>query len=197
MPARRKRTIDPEAKREAILAAAEAMFAERGYSATSTAAIAASAGVASGTVFRHFADKATLLAALHERLERRFADAMTAAWEGAADRPALERFEPMFEALFDVAAAQRRLMPVLRLAVASPASGLAPPGTLIRARIEAQCAEAMARGEFRTLPPAVVAGIAHGMVDGALGHWLANPTPRRRREAIATLVAMCRAALAP
>ena len=196
MPARRPRTVDPEAKREAILAAAETLFAERGYSATSTAAIAAGAGVASGTVFTHFADKATLLAALHRRIERRFADAMSAAWD-ATEAPAPERFEPMFRALFRVADEQRRILPVLALAVAAPAPGAERPGALIRARIGAQYAGAVERGELRALPVEAVTEIVHGMVEGAMRHWAANPTPRRRREAIATLTDLARAALAP
>ena len=196
MPARRPRTVDPEAKREAILAAAEHLFAERGYSATSTAAIAARAGVAAGTVFTHFADKATLLAALHRRIERRFADAMSEAWE-ATDAPAPERLEPMFRALFRTAAEQRAILPVLALAVATPAAGAERPGALIRGRIRAQYAAAVERGEFRALPVDAVTEIVHGMVEGAMRHWMSNPTPRRRREAIATLTYLARAALAP
>ena len=121
---------------------------------------------------------------------------MSAAWEAASERPALDRFEPMFEALFDAAAAERRLMPVLRLAVAAPAAGIAPPGTLIRSRIEAQYAAAAAAGELRALPPAAVASIVHGMVDGALAHFLAAPR-RRRAEALGTLLVLSRAAFDP
>ncbi len=196
MPARRQRTVDPEAKREAILEAAERLFAERGYSATSTAAIAAEAGVATGTVFTHFADKATLLSALHKRIEVRFVDAMSAAWE-ASDAPAPERFEPMFHALFRVAAEQRDILPVLALAVAGPGSDAPPPGALMRERIAAQYAGAVERGELRALPVRAVTEIVHGMVEGAMRHWMMHPVPRRRNEAIATLVTLTRAALEP
>jgi len=54
---------DPKAPSETqrrILAAALELFAERGYAATSTAAIAESAGVAEKTIFANFATKARL-----------------------------------------------------------------------------------------------------------------------------------------
>lgn len=57
-------------KREAIITAAERLFAERGYDASSTARIAQEAGVPSGLVFYHFPSKLDLLLAIvHERPE--------------------------------------------------------------------------------------------------------------------------------
>src|SRR5262245_27235873 len=54
---------DARRNRSRILEAAEAVFAEQGASA-STEAVAAHAGVAIGTVFRHFPTKPELLAAV-------------------------------------------------------------------------------------------------------------------------------------
>jgi len=54
---------DAARNRESLLAAAEAVFAERGPAA-SVADIAAAAGVAKGTVFRHFATKEDLIASI-------------------------------------------------------------------------------------------------------------------------------------
>lgn len=57
--------------RAALLAAARALFAERGYEATTLKAVAERAGVAVGTVFVHVPDKAMLLVeALHDDLAR-------------------------------------------------------------------------------------------------------------------------------
>jgi AcrR family transcriptional regulator len=47
-----------------ILAAAERLFAERGYAGTRTAAIARAAKVTERTLFKHFPDKETLLASV-------------------------------------------------------------------------------------------------------------------------------------
>lgn len=68
---------DAQRNRARILDAAEAIFAEQGASA-STEKIAARAGVAIGTIFRHFPTKQDLLAAimktLLERLTRQATD---------------------------------------------------------------------------------------------------------------------------
>ncbi|MBT2211677.1 MULTISPECIES: TetR/AcrR family transcriptional regulator [Actinomadura] len=71
---------DARRNRARILAAAEEVFAERGASA-STEEVAARAGVAIGTVFRHFPTKRDLLAAIMKELRGRLvgkADALAA-----------------------------------------------------------------------------------------------------------------------
>lgn len=52
------------AKQESILQAAMEMFAEKGFDATATSEIAERAGVAEGTIFRHFKSKKELLHAI-------------------------------------------------------------------------------------------------------------------------------------
>lgn len=54
-------------RRERILAAAAASFAEGGYDATSLAAIAKEAGISKPIVYEHFASKTDLFASLLER----------------------------------------------------------------------------------------------------------------------------------
>src|SRR5699024_3197350 len=48
-------------KQKNIIAAASSLFAEKGYAATSTSEIAQKAGVAEGTIFRHYKNKKELL----------------------------------------------------------------------------------------------------------------------------------------
>lgn len=69
MPHRRRSArIDGDA-REAILDAAETLIAERGFDATSTAAVAQAAGVPKGLIFYYFPTKTDILTALlDERL---------------------------------------------------------------------------------------------------------------------------------
>ena len=59
-------------KREAILGAASALFFERGIVATTMDAVAERAAVSKMTVYAHFADKPTLLAAAFERTTKSF-----------------------------------------------------------------------------------------------------------------------------
>lgn len=60
-----------EERRHDILEAALKVFAEKGYNGASTAEIARAAGVAEGTIFRHFATKKELLIGV---LEQKFLD---------------------------------------------------------------------------------------------------------------------------
>ena len=53
----------------ALLAAARALFAERGYAATSAAAIVARVGVTRGALHHHFKNKAGLFSAVYTELE--------------------------------------------------------------------------------------------------------------------------------
>ncbi len=56
----------PEARRRAVLAAAEAEFAARGFSGGSLNTIVREAGIAKGSLFQYFEDKADLYAHLAE-----------------------------------------------------------------------------------------------------------------------------------
>jgi len=61
MPARpKRRALSPEARREAILAAALDEFTARGYEGARLDDVAKRAGVAKGTIYLYFADKETL-----------------------------------------------------------------------------------------------------------------------------------------
>ena len=68
------------AKHELILDTALRMFAEKGFAATSTLALAREAGVAEGTIFRHFEGKeaifSEILARLHQKIKSDFESEM-------------------------------------------------------------------------------------------------------------------------
>ena len=76
--------------RERITAAARELIAEGGYVAAQVAAVADRAGVAVGTVYRHFPSKSDLFAAVFREASQHEVDAMRAAVEAnhgpAADR---------------------------------------------------------------------------------------------------------------
>ena len=59
----RRRTSRGEATRAALLRATSQLVHDVGYAQTTTRAVAAAAGVAEGTLYRHFPDKASLLIA--------------------------------------------------------------------------------------------------------------------------------------
>ena len=70
--------------REQILGAAHDLVARGGFGAAQIAAVAAEAGVATGTVYRHFASKADLFAEVFRRAAQREVDAVAEAGDLAA-----------------------------------------------------------------------------------------------------------------
>jgi len=66
----------PEARRDSVVRAAEEEFAEHGFSGGSLNVIARNAGVAKGSLFQYFTDKADLYAYLSEMASRRIRDYM-------------------------------------------------------------------------------------------------------------------------
>lgn len=77
-----------DAQREAIAAAAVALLSERGYSGLSVSAVAERAGVATGSVYRHYVDKSDLVVRIFRELCDREVEAVTsaAATGSGADR---------------------------------------------------------------------------------------------------------------
>ena len=71
------------ATRERIVRAAHALIARGGYREAQVAAVAAGAGVATGSVYRHFPSKAELFAEVFRRASQREVDATRAAADAA------------------------------------------------------------------------------------------------------------------
>lgn len=69
----------PEQRRAAVIAAAEAEFAARGFSGGSLNTIARAAGVAKGSLFQYFTDKADMYVHLAQRSSHRIRTAMESA----------------------------------------------------------------------------------------------------------------------
>lgn len=66
--ARIKRDQDREAKRDEIVAAAQSLFTDEGYEATSMSRLAAAAGVAPNTIYWYFENKDDVLIAVLNRV---------------------------------------------------------------------------------------------------------------------------------
>lgn len=78
MPYRRTPAVQErlDATRASIVEAAHALVAERGYAGCSVALVATGAGVATGTVYRHFPDKGALFAEVFRVATQREVDAV-------------------------------------------------------------------------------------------------------------------------
>jgi AcrR family transcriptional regulator len=84
-----QRAVAKQRTREKILAAAKALFAERGYEAATIRDIAKAAGMSTGAVFASFTDKSDLFTEIAETEQVELQRAMRAAAEGLTGRAAI------------------------------------------------------------------------------------------------------------
>jgi AcrR family transcriptional regulator len=182
----------PAAKRTAIMACAERLFAQNGYQQTSMADIAKAADVAVGTLYRLFPDKLSLLAALHRTMEDSFIEAMQTGWNAAENYS--DKFEAMVRAIFTQAEAALTIMPLYNLTSDLISVDGYTPGTRMIAAIVSQYRTGVMAGALRDDDLDFVAASAHGMVEGAMKAWAANPSQQSQELAIGVVVsAMTRA----
>lgn len=94
--------LSADERREAVLDAAVHEFADAGYHAASTTAIAKRAGISQPYIYALFPHKKALFIACQERASRRIRDAFVAAAEGAEGRDDLvERMRQAYKRLLD------------------------------------------------------------------------------------------------
>ena len=174
-----------QGKREAIIASATELFLRKGYEATTIADIAEGAGVAVGSIYRHVADKVSLLEEVRLHLAGEVADVMRAALLAPGEEKA--RIEAMVDAVFQ---AVRRDPKVLRfLLLPPPDTANAPddkPTTEPMAlALEAALAQRVRNGRILASTARSVARLGHGMVLAALMH----DEPEALKTALANLFA--------
>jgi AcrR family transcriptional regulator len=92
MNVKRTQAERSEATRDALIAAARVLFAERGYAAVGTEEIVRAAGVTRGALYHHFDGKRDLFEAVYERIEVELAQRIAV---GALDAGAAEPLEAM------------------------------------------------------------------------------------------------------
>jgi AcrR family transcriptional regulator len=185
--------------REAIVSAAIDQLADGGYASATVQAVAARAGVATGTVYRHFPSKAELFAEAFRRASQREMDAFVAATVPDL-RPAGERIAAAVEAF-----ARRALAAPTRAyaLIAEPVDPAVEAERLIFRRgyrdvLVDVLGDGVERGE---LEPHDKETVAAALV-GAIGEALVGPLspaadhgPRRHESLIAAVVQFCVGAL--
>jgi AcrR family transcriptional regulator len=82
--ATRRKALSEQTRGEILVAARES-FGALGYEAASIGVIAKAAGVTSGALYHHFADKQALFAAVAEKIEAYLMEELVKAGEGAPD----------------------------------------------------------------------------------------------------------------
>jgi len=160
------------AVRERIVAAARRLIARGGYAEAQISAVAAQAGVATGTVYRHFPSKADLFAEVFREASQHEVDAMADAVR-AASGTAAERVAAGVEVF------ARRAMQGRRLAWALLAEPVDPAVEAERLHFRHSyrdlMAEVLAEGiEAGELPPQDVEATAAALI-GAIGEAMLGP----------------------
>jgi AcrR family transcriptional regulator len=151
----------PPVRRVAILQAAMEVFAERGYQGTTVEEIARRAGVAKGTPYLHFADKADLFYAVFEKW---VTDAMAGSEQALASASnASERLLALGLSAVDYMDAHREWFP-LRERFAAALSGCYAG---YRSEAAAIICAGQAAGELRSDADAdALAALLIGAIDG-------------------------------
>jgi AcrR family transcriptional regulator len=158
------------AVRERIVAAALEQLAEGGYASAAVARVAERAGVATGTVYRHFPSKGDLFAEVFRRASQREVDVLAAIGGGSA----AERLAAMVEAFVRRALAA----PVRAYAlIAEPVDPAVEAERLVFRRAYADLFAAALR-EFDALD----VDLAATAIVGALAEALVGPLARRQTD---------------
>ena len=164
-----------EAKRRAtharIVEAAHTLIARGGYREASVAAVAARAGVATGTVYRHFPSKAGLFAEVFRRDSQREVDAVTAAADDVAGVHG--RLAAAVETFVRRALAGRRLAWALLAEPVDPA--VEAERLVFRRAFAAHFARVLREGVAAGDLPAQDVDLSAAALVGALGEELVQP----------------------
>jgi AcrR family transcriptional regulator len=174
------------AARERIVDAALAQLAEGGYASASVVAVARRAGVATGTVYRHFPSKSDLFAEVFRRASQREVDVL----RGMTDRsePVVNRLAAWVEAFVRRALAE----PVRAYAlIAEPVDPAVEAERLTFRRAYADLFERALRDGVQAgeLPP-LDAELTAAAIVGALAEALVGPLERREAGADALVAGL-------
>jgi AcrR family transcriptional regulator len=195
-PRERARTV----RRQALLEAAEAVFAERGFERSTMAEIAARAGYSAANLYNVFASKE----ALFLEIVSHHMQALSEVLQPIADveAPFAETNRRLIEALFRFVIEKRAFFRIFMQASNGQPWNVERFGDdVVRMRdeqlrrAEDRVARAIARGECAPGDPAVYASLIHGTTDHLLIRWIQRGgTPDELwAQADAIHTALCRA----
>jgi AcrR family transcriptional regulator len=174
------------AARELIVDAAMAQLAEGGYASASVAGVARRAGVATGSVYRHFPSKSDLLAEVFRRCAQAEVDVLRGM--AARGEPVTERLAAWVEAFVRRALAE----PVRAYAlIAEPVDPAVEAERLVFRRAYADLfAAALRDGQARGEIEPGDAELAATAIVGALSEALVGPLARRQTGADALVAGL-------
>ena len=183
MPYRRTETIARRlaARHDAIVAAARLLASEGGMAAVQVAAVAARAGIATGTVYRYFPGKTDLVAALLAEIAEREVAALRRA-AGAAPGP----LSALAAAIMTFGARALRARHLAFAAIAEPIDAELDAVRMdfrraLAAEFAARIAATIASGHVPEQDAALAAAALTGLlVEGLIGPLAPDPSGRER-----------------
>lgn len=178
-------------RREAILAAASALFTQRSYAAVQVDEVAKLAGVGKATLYRYFPSKEDLYLESLGRALDELEGRMTARAPAGSDPRS--RLCAWVSALIDIFGEQ---LPTLKI-IGGHQSDLAEQGRrLIRQRnahmaavLRAVLEDGIAAGQFRALDTGITPTLIIGMVRGGVMEWGERPRERLERAILDLVIA--------
>lgn len=163
-----------EDKRDAIVAAAIQVFAERGLSSP-TSAISKAAGVAEGTLFTYFPTKDDLINGLYREIKMQIATALMSGFPKNKDTRS--RFKHIWESFVNWGVSHPESRKVLlqlsvseRLTEETRALARAP-----FVEFHAAAEEAIAQGIVKDVPLSFLSSMLDNMIQAAIDYVLAHP----------------------
>jgi AcrR family transcriptional regulator len=164
-------------KEDEILAAATALFAERGYQSVTVADVASTAGVGLGTLYLRFPSKEALGGAVLRSAKAAYVDAVLANWP--AEIPPRDQFTAYWQRMTDFT--ERHPAMSRYLARVPAAQEMDADAAAYRDQLNERTA-ALVRGwidegSVRERPMEVVAALIHG----TFWHLADSPAPAARR----------------
>jgi AcrR family transcriptional regulator len=175
--------LEPDQRRRQILAAARRLFSERGYSAVSTAEIAAEAGVARGLINHYFGTKRSLYVEVVREMVRFRSQPVPEYVDGATPQ---DRLDESIDRWLEMVSRNREAW---LAAVGAEGLGHDPEieAVLDEAREEAtaRLIETLGLGPVATAPPELHAVLRAygGMAEAATREWLERDRWDRRQVA--------------
>jgi AcrR family transcriptional regulator len=168
-----------EDKRNAILVAATAVFAERGLGAA-TAAISSTAEVAEGTLFTYFRTKDELVNALYREIKVELAEVMMSGFPRRGS--VRKRLQHIWDCFVEWGVAnplKRRVLRLLetsdKLMLESKQAGAAP-----FVAIQAMVEEAVAQRVIQDLPQMFIAATMQALADTTMDFMMLHPRKKEQ-----------------
>lgn len=183
---------NPEQKRLLLLAAAEELFGQNGFDATSTAQIASHAGVSEGILFHHFGSKKGLFAALGEQF------ALAAAAASMPNDHSQMTEESVVRGAFAFAESNPALYDMMAKGAGELTyADIQAQNDVVVAAIEKNLIQGMRRGDVRQGDAKIMAQLQFALVDAAINAWRNDPNALRKENYIQEAINCMHAMLVP